>query len=244
MQSLQPPEYQHPYPLPYGLTRSHVYESRVNQFHNQGDPTPRPIGSRPAYQEPRRVYSTKLAEKPTRRQATDEDANNLKTPEGYCLTHWDPTEEPFVVVGPVFDADSLGKWIYQWTVDMYDARSPMAEVSAEFWLLIIQLNGYIKIIKELWRTIPTRKDKANAESLIDSEVKKMNEVQSMLNACKQPMMRAQEYDGGLGKNSGFELVQTLFGRDGNMGDTERFVQGVRLCIADFKDFKQLIAADQ
>ena len=37
-------------------------------------------------------------------------------PKNYSPKNWDPTEEPLWLLGNVFEANSLGKWIYDWTV--------------------------------------------------------------------------------------------------------------------------------
>jgi len=37
-------------------------------------------------------------------------------PVGYSIKNWDREEVPIVLLGSVFDANSLGKWIYDWTV--------------------------------------------------------------------------------------------------------------------------------
>lgn len=50
------------------------------------------------------------------RRATDEDAKNHGVPAGYSLKNWDPEEKPILLVGSVFDANSLGKWTYDWKV--------------------------------------------------------------------------------------------------------------------------------
>ena len=40
-------------------------------------------------------------------------------PAGYSFKNWDPREEPILLLGSVFDAYSLGKWIYDCTVLRY-----------------------------------------------------------------------------------------------------------------------------
>lgn len=67
------------------------------------DPIPR------YYEEPRpkrRAERHRLA-----REATEADATKHRIPKGYSLKNWDPTEEPILLLGSVFDANSLGKWI-------------------------------------------------------------------------------------------------------------------------------------
>ena len=50
------------------------------------------------------------------RKATAKDAGSHNIPSGYSPKHWDLEEQPILLLGSVFDANSLGKWIY-------DARS-------------------------------------------------------------------------------------------------------------------------
>ena len=40
---------------------------------------------------------------------------NMDIRAGYSLRNWDPAEKPLLLVGSVFDANLLGKWIYDWT---------------------------------------------------------------------------------------------------------------------------------
>ena len=52
--------------------------------------------------------------------------------------NWDPTELPIVLLGSVFDASSLSKWIFDWTIHNHGASSPMAGVAGS---LLIKLVG-------------------------------------------------------------------------------------------------------
>jgi hypothetical protein len=40
-----------------------------------------------------------------------------------------------MLLGSVFDANSLGKWIYDWTVYYYGPATPVSNMAGEFWLL-------------------------------------------------------------------------------------------------------------
>jgi hypothetical protein len=61
----------------------------------------------------------------------------------------DPNEEPTILVGSVFDANSLGKWIYDWTASCNGSATPFAEMAADLWLLLlIRLAGDRKWIEE------------------------------------------------------------------------------------------------
>jgi hypothetical protein len=67
----------------------------------------------------------KKKKKPPRvTKATEEDARRAGIPAGYSYENWDPTEEPIMLLGSVFDANSLGKWIrldclLSWTCHPY-----------------------------------------------------------------------------------------------------------------------------
>jgi hypothetical protein len=64
-------------------------------------PTARPLASRESKPPPNPLP-----------KATEADARKYGIPPGYSLKNWDPTEEPIMLLGSVFDANSLGKWIY------------------------------------------------------------------------------------------------------------------------------------
>lgn len=78
---------------------------------------------------------------PRPRKATEQDARRAGIPVGFSTKNWDPTEEPITLLGSVFDANSLGKWIYDWTVFCHGPATPMSDVAGELWLLLIQLAG-------------------------------------------------------------------------------------------------------
>lgn len=75
--------------------------------------------------------------------AESEAARKHGIPGGYSVKNWVPSEEPIVLLGSVFDANSLGKWLYDWTVAVHGAGSPISDTAGELWLLLIQLSGKI-----------------------------------------------------------------------------------------------------
>jgi len=78
---------------------------------------------------------------PTHRAATPSDAKTYSIPSGYSLKNWDPTLRPLILLGSVFDANSLGKWIYDWTVFCAGPSSKFADMAAELWLGMLGLAG-------------------------------------------------------------------------------------------------------
>jgi hypothetical protein len=81
-------------------------------------------------------------------KATEEDAARAGISSGYSIQNWDLTELPIVLLGSVFDANSLGKWIYDWTVYHHGPSTSMADVADGLWLLLTKLAGKMKRAEE------------------------------------------------------------------------------------------------
>ena len=89
---------------------------------------PKPTGNKPAKTAP-----------PPSPKATSADAARFKVPASYSLKNWDPTESPILLLGNAFDANSLGKWIYDWTVFNHGAGTPLSETASDLWRLLLKL---------------------------------------------------------------------------------------------------------
>ncbi|KAK0744357.1 hypothetical protein B0T21DRAFT_389727 [Apiosordaria backusii] len=168
---------------------------------------------------------------PATRAATEADAKRHKIPPGYSLKNWDPTEEPIMLLGSVFDANSLGKWIYDWTVYHHGPSTPISDMAGEMWLLLIQLAGKIKRAEESVPKIRAQENKEMVEEFIEAGDRLTDKLRKLLKACEAPMLRVkttQKKDPQLGKNAGVEFVLTLFGRERELEKTERFMHSVRL----------------
>src|SRR5690349_8878367 len=104
--------------------------TRDGEFDSHQTATPRPdtnsrgasrraatsIPRRPSCAPPSKAHHAdrKTRPSPAIAKATEADAIKHKIPAGYSLKNWDPAEEPIMLLGSVFDANSLGKWIYDW----------------------------------------------------------------------------------------------------------------------------------
>jgi len=91
----------------------------------------------------------KPAEKEAKRVATELDAKRHRIPAGYSLKNWDPNEEPIMLLGSVFDANSIGKWIYDWTVSHHGPATPISDMAPDLLLLLIKLAEKIKRAEKL-----------------------------------------------------------------------------------------------
>jgi hypothetical protein len=183
-----------------------------------------------------RPPSSHTAKKPaaateTKRQATEADAKRHRIPQGYSLKNWDPNEEPIMLLGSVFDANSLGKWIYDWTVFHHGPATPISEMAGDMWLLLIKLAGKIKRAEDTIPKIRSKDNREMVEEFIEAGDRLTDKLRKLLKACEQPMLRSsskQRKDSQLGKNAGVEFVETLFGRERELEKTERFMASVRL----------------
>ncbi|TDZ25408.1 hypothetical protein Cob_v002010 [Colletotrichum orbiculare MAFF 240422] len=183
-------------------------------------PQQRPATTRPA--------SSHHKKPPPPRQATEADAKEHRIPPGYSLKNWDPTEEPILLLGSVFDSNSLGKWIYDWTVYHHGAATPITEMAGDLWLLLIQLAGKIKRADETIGRVRSPENKEILEDFIESGERLTEKLRKLLKTCESPMLKVNKKGASLGKNAGVEFVETLFGHDRELDKTERFMQGVRL----------------
>ncbi|KAF4449070.1 vegetative cell wall protein gp1 [Fusarium austroafricanum] len=187
-------------------------------------PPPRPQTVRPASS-----HRSKPASTPSTPKATDADARKHRIPAGYSLKNWDPAEEPILLLGSVFDANSLGKWIYDWTVYHQGPATPISDMAGEMWLLLIQLAGKVKRAEETVGRVRSADNRDLVEEFIEAGERLTEKLRSLLKACEAPMLKAaKRKQAGLGKNAGVEFVETLFGRDRELDKTEKFMQNVRL----------------
>lgn len=188
------------------------------------------VPQRPQTARPAASMQKKPQQAPAARAATEADAKRHRIPAGYSLKNWDPTEEPIMLLGSVFDANSLGKWIYDWTVYHHGAGAPLAEQAGELWLLLIKLAGKIKRAEEAGPKIRSRDNREMVEEFIEAGDRITDKLRKLLKACEAPMLRSakQKKEPQLGKNAGVEFVETLFGRDRELETTNRFMASVRL----------------
>ncbi|KAJ5881130.1 uncharacterized protein N7473_012183 [Penicillium subrubescens] len=165
--------------------------------------------------------------------ATEEDAERAGIPPGYSTKNWDPTEAPIILLGSVFDANSLGKWIYDWTVFHHGASTPMADVAGDLWLLLIKLAGKVKRADECLPRIQSPDAQDIVEDFLESGDRLWNRFKKLLKACEMFMWKAAKRESGkgqvsMGRNAGCEFVDSIFGRDRELENTEKLMNSIRL----------------
>ncbi|OKL57678.1 hypothetical protein UA08_07198 [Talaromyces atroroseus] len=168
------------------------------------------------------------------RKATEAEAAEAGIPSGYSIKNWDPTEAPIMLLGSVFDANSLGKWIYDWTVYYHGASTPMADVAGELWLLLIKLAGKVKRADECIDRVRRPESRELLEDFLDSGDRLWTRFKVLLKDCEHFMWKAAKRESGrgapvsMGRNAGCEFVESIFGRDRKLQDTEKLMNSIRL----------------
>ncbi|KAI4727290.1 hypothetical protein E4T49_05009 [Aureobasidium sp. EXF-10728] len=230
-----PPQYseadQHPYYQHYQSTPQPRPEPQPRKQRAASYSTPRQSVPRDAPPKPRQHQHSQPP--PKRATATDRDARAAGIPAGYNFKNWDPNEEPILLLGSVFDANSLGKWIYDWTVAFHGPSTPITEMAGDLWLSLIQLAGKIKRAEECLPRIRRRDDRELLDDFLDSGERLWERFNKLLKVCEKHMLKTAKRDRGseklyMGNNSGREFVETIFGRDRELERTEKLTTGIRL----------------
>lgn len=173
-----------------GTTR-HYYEQGGDGYHH-GSPkssprrartatTPRPIAGRSSSH--CRVASD-ITPNTAVVRATEADAKRFNIPAGYSLKNWDPQEEPILLLGSVFDANSLGKWIYDWTVYHHGPAEAISDMAGELWLLLTQLAGKPKRSKGCMPNIRSAEPEEIVEDFIEAGERLMENLRKRLEKCR------------------------------------------------------------
>lgn len=167
-------------------------------------------------------------------KATEADARKYRIPPGYSLKNWDPSEEPILLLGSVFDANSLGKWIYDWSVYHHGPGTPISNLSGELWLLLIQCFGKVKRSEEAMPKIRREMDREMIEDFIESGERLTGKLKKLLRVCEVSMVKGgrkkskEEEKVELVKNAGCEFVDALFRKEGQLAATEKLMSSFRL----------------
>lgn len=222
---------------------SSAKRSRARRPSNPPRPATSPKASKPTKSSKSRSPTSTPARKSTAppvaeppAPATDDDRIRLGIPAGYSLKNWDPTETPVLLLGSVFDANSLGKWIYDWTVFHHGPATPMSEIAGDFWLLLIQLAGKVKRAEECLGRVRKRSNREMLGDFLESGDRLWDRFAKLLKACETSMYQAarRESKGDrkagitMGQSSGCAFVDSLFGRDCEFEKTEKLMTGMRL----------------
>lgn len=165
------------------------------------------------------------------RQATAQDRAEAGIPAGYSTKNWDPAEEPIFLLGSVFDANSLGKWIYDWTVYRHGPGTEELELAGELWLSLIALSGKIRQAEDLLLRREKGSKRRLIEDFLDDGDELFDRFRRLLKSCERSMMRVAKRDRetgrvSMGASSGCEFVDCIFGESRGLQETEDLIQSM------------------
>lgn len=229
------PSYEMPRPIAPGRTGtaagfSHSRRASINPTPPARPSTVRPVSSQLPQTSSRRAVAsaTVTPDKAKEKLKKQEAAARHKIPVGFSLKNWDHEQPPILLLGSVFDANSLGKWIYDWTVHSVGSRKPIAEIAGDLWLLLLELAEKTDYAEKTFGIIRSKEKKDTVFEFIESSERLQSSFRHLLKACEAPMLRASKTKkNSLGENAGIEFVHTLFGRDAELAKTEKWMQKVR-----------------
>lgn len=222
------------YSYPGAYADGYPYRSQ-NPPYATFEPETKPRARRASHSTQPKTYQSQPAPQTSSvRQATEADARKAGIPAGYSLKHWDPSEDPVLLLGSVFDANSLGKWIYDWTVACHGTNTPLTEVAGDLWLLLIQLAGKIKRAEVKLKRIRYKEDRELIEEFLDSGDRLWQRFSKLLKVSETYMLKVAKKKSSsskkvvVGKDSGVQFVRCIFGRDHELDRTEKIMTGIRL----------------
>jgi hypothetical protein len=175
-------------------------------------------------------------------------AREAGIPSGYALRNWDPEEEPIRMLGSIFDMQSIGKWMFDWTIYHQGPAHPYTTIASELWILLIRLAGKSMISEkfmsrvdrmkqhESTQPIPEEEDLEMVEDFLESAERLLVKFQKLLNICEGNMLQTAKHQKGdtkpfspsVAKDIGKELILTIFGREEKLEMTEKWMSSVRL----------------
>lgn len=107
-------------------------------------------------------------------------------------------------------------------------------MAGELWLLLIQLTGKVKRAEETMPKIRKQSSRDMVEDFLESGERLWVRFARLLRVCEDFMWKAAKKETGekkpatMGKTSGSEFVESIFGRDRELEKTEKLMTGMRL----------------
>jgi hypothetical protein len=158
-------------------------------------------------------------------------------PSDYSLKNWDPQERPIILLGSVFDANSLGEWVFNWTKYHHGRTHEATRTAGGLWELLIELSSKLKRAHEFFASIQTQENREIVEDFIQSGDRLWIKLKTLLKSCEEYMwtgarrVNSPKYQEGktkvqMGKQSGAEFVDAMFNGEKEWEKTERLMRGM------------------
>jgi hypothetical protein len=158
-------------------------------------------------------------------------------PSDYSLKNWDPSERPIILLGSVFDANSLGEWVFNWTKYHHGRTHEATKTAGGLWELLIELSSKLKRARDFFDSIRNPENKEIIQDFMESGERLWHKLKSLLKACEEYMWTGarrvnspQHHEGKtkvqMGKQSGAEFVDAMFNGEKEWEKTERLMRGM------------------
>ncbi|PUU74211.1 hypothetical protein B9Z19DRAFT_1001285 [Tuber borchii] len=216
-------------PPPRERTRSRTHTHRREATWS-GEPSPR---SPPKPTKPSRANTDPAA---ADADAIRRKAAALGIPADYSLKNWDPNERPVILLGSVFDANSLGEWIFNWTKYHHGRSHDATKTAGGLWGLLIELSSKLKRAREFYPEIKAKENREILNDFTESGDRLWSKLKDLLKACEEYMWRGargvaspRPEEGKtvqMGKKSGAEFVDAMFNGVKEWERTERLMRGM------------------
>lgn len=158
------------------------------------------------------------------------EAAKHNIPADYSLKNWDPRERPIILLGSVFDANSLGEWIFNWTKFHHGRNHNATKTAAAMWEILIDFAARLKRAKEFSPLIKNADRKEIVDDFMDSGERLWQKLKGLLKSCEEYMWRGVKNSKGdnvqMGKRSGGEFVDAMFNGEKEWEKTETLLKGM------------------
>jgi hypothetical protein len=159
-----------------------------------------------------------------------EQAKKNNIPSDYSLKNWDPRERPLILLGSVFDANSLGEWIFNWTKFVHGRNHQATKIAASLWDMLIDFAARLKRANDFSADIKKPDNKEIVEEFVETADQLWAKLKTLLRACEDYMWRAVKSKGGegaqMGIPSGTEFVDALFNAEKEWDRTSKLMNGM------------------
>ncbi|KAI5805076.1 hypothetical protein EDC01DRAFT_610409 [Geopyxis carbonaria] len=217
-------------PPPNEGRRSRSHHRRGDQWSGQNSPRSPPKASRPAATPV--PDKGALDEAAIRRKAADQGI-----PSDYSLKNWDHTERPIILLGSVFDANSLGEWVFNWTKYHHGRSHEATRTAGGLWELLIELSSKLKRAREFFDAIRSTDNKELVQEFMESGERLWAKLKNLLKSCEEYMwtgarrVTSPKHQEGktkvqMGRQSGAEFVDAMFNGEKEWEKTERLMRGM------------------
>lgn len=149
-------------------------------------------------------------------------------------------DEPILLLGSVFDADALGKCIYEWAILRHDENEALPDMASDLCLqLVIFALGSKKAFKYLPRVRSEAEDDAMMyEDFVESGNRLWARLTAHLTVCEASMLKTAEKVEGTEESMdiplerGMAFIDCFFGQE--LRNTERLLQSIRLWNTEYE----------